>query len=110
MPSAASASLVRRPPGTPWRLIRVISAMMPPSPSLSARITSSTYLSVTMIVTDQKISEMIPKTLSVDAVTGMRVAGVEDRLDGVERAGADVAEDDAQGTDDERRLRRGAHL
>ena len=109
MPSAASASLVRRPPDTPWRLIRVISAMMPPSPSLSARITSSTYLSVTTIVTAQKISEMIPKTLSVVAVTGMRVARVEDRLDGVERAGADVAEDDAEGADDQRRLGRAAH-
>jgi hypothetical protein len=32
---------------------------------LSARITSRTYFSVTMIVTDQKISEMIPKTLSL---------------------------------------------
>jgi hypothetical protein len=41
-PSAASASLVRRPPGTPRRRIRVISAMIPPSPSLSARITSKT--------------------------------------------------------------------
>ena len=40
--------------------MRVISAMMPPSPSLSARITSSTYVTVTMIVTDQKISEMTP--------------------------------------------------
>ncbi len=34
--------------------------MIPPSPWLSARITSSTYLKVTMIVTDQKISETIP--------------------------------------------------
>ena len=77
MPSAASASLVRRPPRTPWRLISVISAMMPPSPSLSARITSSTYLSVTMIVTDQKISEMTPKTLSVVAVTGCGSSGLK---------------------------------
>ena len=42
IPSAASTSLVRSPPAVGWPRIRVISAMMPPSPSLSARITSST--------------------------------------------------------------------
>jgi hypothetical protein len=52
-------------------------AMIPPSPSLSARITSRTYLSVTMIVTDQKISEMIPKTLSVVADTGCGSLGLK---------------------------------
>ena len=41
-PSAASAIFVRRPPGTPRRRIRVISARIPPSPSLSARITNET--------------------------------------------------------------------
>jgi hypothetical protein len=42
MPSPASTIVVRRPPGIRPRRIRVIRAMMPPSPSLSARITSST--------------------------------------------------------------------
>ena len=42
IPSAASTSFVRRPPCVRRRPTRVISAMMPPSPSLSARITSST--------------------------------------------------------------------
>ena len=41
-PSAASAIFVRRPPVTPRRRISVISARIPPSPSLSARITSRT--------------------------------------------------------------------
>ncbi len=41
-PSAASAMVARRPPGTPRRRISVMSAMIPPSPSLSARITSRT--------------------------------------------------------------------
>ena len=36
------------------------SAMTPPSPSLSARMTNSTYLTDTMIVIDQKTSEMTP--------------------------------------------------
>jgi len=42
IPSAASTAFVRRPPGTPALRIKVISAMIPPSPSLSARITSRT--------------------------------------------------------------------
>ena len=37
----------------------------------------------------------------------MRVARVEDRLDGVERAGADVSEDNPQSTDRESPLRHG---
>ncbi len=41
MPSKASATAVRRPLGA-WRRIRVISAMIPPSPSLSACMTRST--------------------------------------------------------------------
>ena len=41
-PSSARKIAVRRPPGAPRRRISVISAMIPPSPSLSARITSST--------------------------------------------------------------------
>ena len=61
-----------------------------------------------MIVTDQKISEMIPKTLSVRHRDRVRVARVEDRLDRVERTGADVAEDHAQGADDQRPPRGGA--
>jgi len=77
IPSAASASLVRRPPRTPRRRISVISARMPPSPSLSARITSSTYLIVTMIVTDQKINEITPYTLSSVAGTGCGSSGLK---------------------------------
>ena len=42
IPSAASMSLVRRLPAMCPRRMRVIRAMMPPSPSLSARMTSST--------------------------------------------------------------------
>ena len=49
---------------------KAIKAKMPPSPSLSARITSRTYVTVTMIVTDQKISETIPKMVSWDTLTG----------------------------------------
>jgi hypothetical protein len=76
-PSAASASFVRRPPGIPRRRINVINAMIPPSPSLSARMTSRTYVTVTMIVTDQKISEITPKMLSVEAATGCGSSGLK---------------------------------
>ena len=41
-PSPASTALARRPPGTPRLRIKAINAMIPPSPSLSARITSRT--------------------------------------------------------------------
>ncbi len=41
-PSRARITTVRRRVGPPNRRISVISAMIPPSPSLSARITSST--------------------------------------------------------------------
>jgi hypothetical protein len=60
IPRPARVSFVRRPPGTPPRRIRVMSAMIPPSPSLSARITSSTYLTVTTMVTDQTMSDTNP--------------------------------------------------
>ena len=51
--------------------------MIPPSPSLSARITSRTYVTVTMIVTDQKISETTPKMLSCDTLTGCGSPGLK---------------------------------
>src|SRR6516225_7545869 len=76
MPSAASTALARAPPGRARRRIRAISAMIPPSPSLSARITSKTYVMVTMIVTDQKISEMTPKMLACVTVTGCGSLGL----------------------------------
>ena len=41
-PRTASTILARRPPGTPRRRISEIRAMIPPSPSLSARMTSQT--------------------------------------------------------------------
>src|SRR5215831_14248147 len=77
IPSAARIAFARRPPGRARRRIKAISAMIPPSPSLSARITSRTYVTVTMIVTDQKISEMIPKMLSCDTLTGCGSPGLK---------------------------------
>ena len=58
MPSAISPSLPRLSSAT--RCSSAISAMMPPSPSLSARMISVTYLIETITVIDQKTSEMTP--------------------------------------------------
>ena len=44
------------------RWARAIRARMPPSPRLSARMTSMTYLTVTTRINDQKISERTPST------------------------------------------------
>ncbi len=59
MPSATRPSL---PPveRIAARITSEISAMMPPSPSLFARITSTMYLSVTMIISAQNTSDSTP--------------------------------------------------
>jgi len=44
--------------------MREVSARMPPSPSLSVRITKTKYLMLMMITSDQKMSESTPRTLS----------------------------------------------
>ena len=54
MPSAISAFLLRFELRMTARWIRLTSAMMPPSPSLSARMMKVTYLTDTIIVIDQK--------------------------------------------------------
>ena len=45
-------------------LASAISAMVPPSPRLSARMTSTTYLSETTIISTQRIADSPPSTLS----------------------------------------------
>ena len=71
-----------------------VSARMPPSPWLSARSTNGQVLDEMTSISDQKISESTPRTLS--CVGGDRSAGREALADRVERTGADVAVDDAQ--------------
>ena len=70
--------------------------MIPPSPSLSALITRPTYLTVTMIVTAQKIRDDDPVDVLRGRLDRVRVTGIEGRLNRVDRAGADVAEYDSQ--------------
>lgn len=98
-PSAARTTVVLRPRCEADRRSRVISAVMPPSPSLSARIASRTYVTRTMTTTDQKMSETTPVQVLRGDRYGVRVLRVEHGLQGVDRAGADVTEDHAEGTD-----------
>jgi len=44
------------------RWVSAMSAMVPPSPLLSARTRISTYFSVTMMISDQRISDSTPNT------------------------------------------------
>ena len=59
MPSATSTTCAARR-FSPTSRISAISAMIPPSPSLSARMISVTYLIETITVTAQNTSEITP--------------------------------------------------
>ena len=77
-----------------------VRARMPPSPWLSARITSGRYLIEMMMISAQNTSEATPSALA--SVTARSV--VLERLpEGVQRAGADVAVDDPERTETQRR-------
>ena len=82
------------------RCASAISDSVPPSPLLSARRTSSTYLSVTMMISAQRISETHAEhhLARQRAAAGGRAAA-RLSLQRVERAGADVAVDDADGAE-----------
>ena len=80
---------------SPWGRTSARSARIPPSPRLSARITTVRYLRVTTKLSDQKISDSIPRTLPL--VTGTPCGPDEALLERVERAGPDVAVDHSQG-------------
>src|SRR5438128_11902110 len=68
------------------------SARIPPSPSLSARRTRTTYLSDTIIISAQKISETMPSTS--EAVGSAWPVGPKRDGQRIERARADIAEHD----------------
>ena len=59
IPTRARKLRIRAPAET--RCASAISARMPPSPRLSARMISITYLTVTISTSDQKISDRIPR-------------------------------------------------
>ena len=68
--------------------------MMPPSPRLSARRIRITYFSVTTTISAQKITDTAPTMLG--ASSGTPCAAVKTSFMRVQRAGADVAVDDAE--------------
>jgi hypothetical protein len=68
MPSVISNQR-RRGSADVTRWVSAMSAMMPPSPLLSARMINTTYLTDTTITSAQKISDSTPSTLA--AVTGI---------------------------------------
>ena len=101
MPSAISTALTRAlRSGAPS--ILAISARIPPSPSLSARMMKSDELDRD----DQRDRPEDQRDHPEDVAFGRLhrlVVGGEDGLQRVERAGADVAEDDAERAERERR-------
>ena len=62
--------MLRRLPSGKSRRVSAISAMMPPSPRLSARMMNDTYLPLITIISAQKTSDRIPSTLSGVMGTG----------------------------------------
>lgn len=55
---------VRRCPGRMPRNASAVSARMPPSPWLSARMMKMTYFTVTVMISAQKISDSTPRMTS----------------------------------------------
>ena len=89
-PSASNGRL-RRPNA---RCPSAIRDSVPPSPLLSARNSSSTYLAVTTMNSDHRISESTPSTMARD--TGAPFAAWRDGLaKRIQRRGADIAENNA---------------
>ena len=69
----ANTSTVRRPRGDKLRCASVESARMPPSPRLSARRMTITYLSVTIVNSAQETKDSTPSTVA--SVSGRTPCG-----------------------------------
>ena len=67
-------------------------------------------MTITMATTAQKISEMMPYTFSRRHLDAVRVGRAENRLHGVQRARADVAEYDTESAELKRAPRGAAPL
>ena len=103
MPSAINTSPCRSP--LPRGGTSAVSARMPPSPALSARITMAMYL-IEMTIT-QRVDDERQHAEHVFRRRRHRVAAEETLPDRVERAGADVAVHHADGGQREREQRAG---
>ena len=89
---------VRRPSA---RVASAVSDSVPPSPLLSARSSTSTYLIVTTTISAHTISDSTPSTVSRRHRAGFGRRHHRD-AEGVERARADVAVDDADAAERQR--------
>ena len=69
MPKPTSHQRLLSPRCNP-RDTSAVSARMPPSPLLSARMISVTYFNVTTITSDQKITDSTPRTLAAVRSSG----------------------------------------
>ena len=85
-------SAVLKPGTKPFAPTSDISARMPPSPRLSARITNRQYLIDTVMIKVQTMSERMPSASGREPAAD----GLNHGLQGVQRAGSQVAEDDAE--------------
>ena len=65
-----STTACERLPGRVSRSASAMSAMMPPSPRLSARMMKITYFTATMMMSAQKKSERLPSTLARSRAMG----------------------------------------
>ena len=98
MTPTMKTNAVRRPSA---RVASAVSDSVPPSPLLSARSRIRTYFSVTVMMSAHTMSDSTPSTMS--RVTMLIVAcGDCGFAEGVERAGADVAVDDANAAERQR--------
>ena len=59
---------------TETRCASAISARMPPSPRLSARMIKVTYLTVTISISDQKISDRMPRISTLLIATPWKIS------------------------------------
>ncbi len=93
------SSCARQVPGWALRADSSASmATMPPSPRLSARMISSAYLIEMMRISAHRISDATPSVAGCRERTAM-CGGPGGFFQRVERAGADVAIDNAEGAD-----------
>src|SRR3569832_2415677 len=68
MPSSVAKDAQREP--RVRRVIKASNARLPPSPRLSARIMNSVYFTDTTSISDQKISESIPRICALSMASG----------------------------------------
>ena len=96
---AMMAPLRPRPAAARCGISSAVSARMPPSPWLSARITRARYLIEMMMISAQNTIDATPNAF---ARVDREVVVLERLTERVQRARADVAVDDAQGAERQR--------